>query len=53
MLEEIGEDKLARTVAANQPMFRTDIDYEAIAKRSMALQRWSELDACQRREYRD
>jgi len=35
-------------------MFRTDIDYEAaVATRAAALQRWSQLDACQRREYRD
>lgn len=54
MLEEIGEDKLSRTLATNQPMFRTDIDYEAaVATRAAALQRWSQLDACQRREYRD
>lgn len=54
MLEEIGEDRLDRVAAANQPMFRTDINYETIlAQRSDALQRWRQLDERQRGEYRD
>lgn len=44
MLEEIAEDKLSKVAAANQTIFRTDIDYEAIVqRRAIVVQEWTQL----------
>lgn len=53
MLEEIAQDNLARTTAAsNQPMFSTDIDYDAILlQKVQALDDWKKLDAAERSQF--
>lgn len=52
MLEEIAEDKVTGVPASNQPMFRTDIDYDnLVAKRSEIVDRWKLLSAKERSQF--
>ena len=54
MLEEVLADKVDRTEAQNQPMFRTDIDYEKIEREhSEATKQWAALNTEDRKKYRD
>src|SRR4051794_5048134 len=49
MLEEIIKDDVTWTAAANQPLFRSDIDYESlVVKRNAVLAEWRGLDAAAR-----
>lgn len=52
MLDEIAQDQLARSQASNQPMFATDVDYDAIlVKKDKLLQEWKNFDAEERRSH--
>lgn len=52
MLEEIVQEQFSRTSASNQPMFRSDINYDEIeAHRSTYLKIWREYTDDQRRMY--
>ncbi|WP_336978482.1 YaaC family protein [Altererythrobacter fulvus] len=54
MLEEIAHDKLSRVAAANQPMFATEPDYDALQrKKAEILEDWKELSATDKSAYRD
>lgn len=54
MLKEIGEDKLNQASASNQPVFSTEIDYDALVRqRSEAVEHWRKLDATERAKFKN
>ncbi|MFZ0604112.1 MAG: hypothetical protein WAN05_22610 [Roseiarcus sp.] len=54
MLEELIRDQVSSLKASNQPMFRTDVDYEAEEKKRRAVvSDWATLDAVERAKFKD
>ncbi len=54
MLDEILEDNLERILASSDPVFRTDLDYDAIIQhREEVVKRWRELGNDARANYVD
>lgn len=53
-LSEIMEDRLTFVEAENQPMFRTDVDYDQLAaQRKVIQQKWNALPAEDKKKFRN
>ena len=54
MLEEIGKEEINIGKSSNQPIFRTDIDYDILSKqREEAISKWNSLSPADRAIYQD
>ena len=54
ILDEITQDNLVRTTASNQPLFSSDLDYDAIITQELeAISEWKKIDKVKRTPYPD
>lgn len=54
LLQEIIKDEVSRVPAENQPMFRTDIDYDALERqRNEIAKKWIALDNSEKQKFRN
>ncbi|NTF86357.1 hypothetical protein G6L46_04350 [Agrobacterium rhizogenes] len=54
MLQEIMEDKLSSVDAENQPIFRTDVDYDQLVEqRNDVVKKWQILTVDEKKQFRD
>lgn len=54
MLDEIAKDEMTAVAAENQPIFRTDVDFDSLEERRNAIAtKWRELPPDQKEAYRN